>query len=96
MSAVVWTKGALASLEKQRRFLAETDPDFANQAVRQIVAAADSLEQFPKRGAIVSQAAGLRKLMVPFTGSAFVIHYAVVNDEVLIWRVYHGRQQRPI
>jgi hypothetical protein len=33
--------------------LAETDPDFADQAVRQIVVMADSLEQFPKRGAIL-------------------------------------------
>lgn len=96
MSAVVWTKMALASLERQRQFLAQSNPAFANRAVQQIVAAADSLEKFPKRGAIVAQASGLRKLIVPFAGSAFVIHYAIVNDEVLIWRVYHGRQRRPI
>lgn len=96
MSTVVWTKAALASLEQQRRFFAETNPDFANRVVLQIVSAADRLEKFPKRGAIVSQATGLRKLVVPFAGNAFVIHYAIVNDEVLIWRVYHGRQRRPI
>jgi hypothetical protein len=46
-------------------------------------------------GTIVQQAAGLRKLPIRFGKVAFVLHYVILADEVVILRVYHGREQRP-
>jgi plasmid stabilization system protein ParE len=58
--------------------------------------AGDSLESNPRRGSMVQGAPGVRKLRVPFGKSGFVIHYAILEDEVVILKVYHGRQNRPI
>jgi plasmid stabilization system protein ParE len=44
----------------------------------------------------VQGAPGVRKLLVRFGRSGFVIHYAILEDEIVILRVYHGRQDRPV
>ncbi|MEG4319160.1 MULTISPECIES: type II toxin-antitoxin system RelE/ParE family toxin [unclassified Microcoleus] len=94
MPSVIWTPPALAALDRHRQFLAETDPNLAVKAIQKIVQVAESLQTYPQRGAIVEQAPGLRKLIVTFGKVGFVLH-AILNDEVLILQIYHGRQQRP-
>ena len=95
MPSVIWTPPALAALERHRQFLAETNPNLAVKAIQKIVRVAASLQTYPQRGAIVEQAPGLRKLIVTFGKVGFVLHYAIINDEVIILQIYHGRQQRP-
>jgi plasmid stabilization system protein ParE len=41
------------------------------------------------------QLSELRKILVPFGKSSYIIHYAILDEEVLILRVYNGRQNRP-
>ncbi|HAX87616.1 MAG TPA: type II toxin-antitoxin system RelE/ParE family toxin [Cyanobacteria bacterium UBA11370] len=95
MPRVVWTRPALAALDRHRQFLAEIDPNLAVRAIQKIVEMGESLQTYPQRGAIIEQANGLRKLIVTFGKVGFVLHYAILNDEVVILQVYHGRQQRP-
>ena len=95
MSAVVWTKSAIDSLEKKRLFLSAINPKLANTSIRKVVSACESLVEFPRRGAIVEQASGSRKLVVPIKRLTFVVHYAILNDEILILDVYDGRRKRP-
>jgi plasmid stabilization system protein ParE len=95
MSKVVWTVEASASLESQRLYLSEINPALADRAVRKIIATCESLSNFPTRGAPVKGTPGLRKLLVSFGKVPFVIHYAVLDEDVLIFKVYNGRQQRP-
>ncbi|WP_256091039.1 type II toxin-antitoxin system RelE/ParE family toxin [Nostoc sp. KVJ20] len=52
-------------------------------------------QQNPRRGAIVDEIAGLRKLLVSFGKYGFIIHYVILEDDVVILRVYHGRENRP-
>lgn len=95
MSTVIWTTAALADVEGLLNGLAQVNPDAADRAAQAIRKAGDSLESSPKRGAIVQGAPGLRKLVVAFGKPGFVIHYAVLEDEVVILKVYSGRQNRP-
>jgi plasmid stabilization system protein ParE len=57
---------------------------------------AESLQENPRRGAIVDEVAGLRKLIVSFGKYGYIIHYAILENDVIILRVYHGRENRPI
>ncbi|MCC5617950.1 type II toxin-antitoxin system RelE/ParE family toxin [Nostoc sp. CHAB 5836] len=71
------------------------DPDAAARAVQAIVSSGESLEQNPRRGAIVDEIVGLRKLLVSFGKYGFIIHYVILEDDVVILRIYHGRENRP-
>jgi plasmid stabilization system protein ParE len=95
MSVVIWTKPALNDIEQLISYLLEVNPEVAQQIAQSIRKAGDSLSSNPKRGVMVQDVNGVRKLRVPFGRSSFVIHYAVLDDEVVILRVYHGRQNRP-
>jgi plasmid stabilization system protein ParE len=95
MPTVVWSRPALADLDRQYQFLKEQNPESASRAVQAIIQAGKSLAQSPQRGTPIAAAPGLRKLVVRFGKVVYLIHYALLEDEVLILRVYHGRQHRP-
>ncbi len=95
MSPVVWTPAATRDLQRQHQFLSTLDTEVANRAIQAIVKAGGSLSQNPKRGRILDEANGLRKLPVRFGKVGFVLHYAVIFEEVVILRVFHGRENRP-
>jgi plasmid stabilization system protein ParE len=94
MTPIIWTKAATTDLERHYSFLEPIDPDVAKKAVTAILKAGESLKENPQRGAVILQARGLRKLMVSFGKYGFVVHYIFVEAEVLILRIYHGRENR--
>ncbi|MBW4686820.1 MAG: type II toxin-antitoxin system RelE/ParE family toxin [Komarekiella atlantica HA4396-MV6] len=61
--------------------------DAAARAIQAIVSSGESLQQNPRRGAIVDEIAGLRKLLVSFGKYGFIIHYVIL-------RIYHGRENQ--
>jgi plasmid stabilization system protein ParE len=85
----------LADLERQYQFLKTQSPEAATRAIKAITTAGKSLSQSPQRGTPIASAPGLRKLRVTFGKFGYILHYTVLEDEVLILRVYHGRQDRP-
>jgi plasmid stabilization system protein ParE len=95
MSQVTWTKTALNDADELVEPLMDVNPDAAVRAAQAIRQAGSSLSQNPKRGTMVQGAPGVRKLRVPFGQYGFVIHYAILEDEVVVLRVYHARQNRP-
>lgn len=95
MPTVIWTKTALADTDRFVNYLAAVNLEAAARAAQLIRQAGDSLSNNPKRGPMVQGAPGIRKLPVPFGQNGFVIHYAILDDEVVILRVYHARQNRP-
>lgn len=95
MPSVVWSRAALVDLDNQYQFLKINSPETAAHALQAIVNAGKSLAQTPQRGTPVADTPGLRKLQVRFGKFGYVIRYAIVEREVLILRVYHGRQSRP-
>jgi addiction module RelE/StbE family toxin len=94
VTVIVWTKPALKDVQALVDAWAEINPEIAAQVANLIRKAGQSLSDSPKRGAMVKDAPDVRKLQVPFGRSGFVIHYAVLEEEVVILRVYHGRQDR--
>jgi plasmid stabilization system protein ParE len=95
MIPIIWTKAATTDMERHYSFLEPIDPNIAKKAV-QVIKAGESLQANPRRGAVVLQAKGLRKLRVVFGKYGFVIHYVFIETEVLILRIYHGRENRQI
>jgi plasmid stabilization system protein ParE len=95
MTTVNWSQPALVDLDRKHQFLVATDPELAIKAVQAIVQSGKSLEDNPQRGTPIADTPGLRKLLVPFGKYGYVLHYILLNEEVLILRVYHGRQNRP-
>jgi plasmid stabilization system protein ParE len=96
MTEIVWTETAVEDLNRHYDFIKINNHDAAARAVQAIVSSGESLQPNPRRGAIVDDIAGLRKLLVPFGKYGFIIHYAILNDDVIILRIYHGRENRPI
>ncbi|MGM3309020.1 type II toxin-antitoxin system RelE/ParE family toxin [Anabaena sp. WFMT] len=96
MSEIVWTETAINDLNRHYDFIALSNADAAARAIQAIVSLGGSLEQNPRRGAIIDEIAGLRKLVVSFGKYGFIIHYIILEDDVLILRIYHGRENRPI
>jgi plasmid stabilization system protein ParE len=95
MAIATWSPPALADLDRQYQFLAEVNPNLAAQAVQEIVRCGKSLEKNPSRGTPIFETPGLRKLLIPFSKYGYIIHYVLLDEEALILRIYHGRQNRP-
>jgi plasmid stabilization system protein ParE len=95
MSSVVWTPTAVQDLQRHREFLAVLSPDVANRTIQSIVKQGESLIQNPRRGPVIEESSGLRKLPLRISKNGFVLHYAIILDEVVILRVYNGRENRP-
>jgi plasmid stabilization system protein ParE len=73
---LVVSQAAAADLVRLRAFLLERNPQAAQRAVAAIVRAVDSLDVFPERGR-PAPVAGMRELVVPFGGSAYVVRFAI-------------------
>jgi len=53
----------------------------------------ESLDRFPERGAPASTES-VRQLYVPFGRAGYVIQYAIVEDAVMILRIFHSLEER--
>lgn len=52
MPTIVWTKAAVADIERHYEFLELTNPDAARKAVQAILKKGESLNQNPRRGSV--------------------------------------------
>lgn len=95
MSQIVWTDTAIDDLNRHYDFIKINNAEVASRALEAIVFSGESLQQNPRRGAVVNEKAGLRKLLVPFGKYGFIIHYIILEDDVVILNIYHGRENRP-
>jgi plasmid stabilization system protein ParE len=92
---LILSKAALADLNRLHAFLADKNPPAATRAVARICGAAERLLSSPGVGR-VGPVDGTRELVVPFGKSAYVIRYSYMTEanEVLILRIWHGREDR--
>jgi plasmid stabilization system protein ParE len=95
MPKVRWRPEALADLELLLDYLKSRNERAALRAGQVIDAASLSLADSPYRGVPLADDSGRRKLVIPFGKSAYLLHYIVDDNSVVIVRVYHGRQNRP-
>jgi toxin ParE1/3/4 len=91
---LIVSRAALADLERLHAFLTDKNKAAADRAAAALIAAMQSLDSFPERGRPSGK--DMRELVVPFGGSNYVLRYACARDtdEVIILRVWHGREDR--
>ncbi|YAF96531.1 MAG: type II toxin-antitoxin system RelE/ParE family toxin [Nodularia sp. CChRGM 3473] len=95
MSQIVWAKTAIDDLNRHYDFIKLNNPNAAARAIQAIVSSGETLQQNPRRGKIVDEIAGLRKLLVSFGKYGFILHYVILENDIVILRIYHGRENRP-
>ncbi len=87
---VTWTESALIELEAIYDFLAPINPAAARRVVEDVLLAADSLSVFPHRGR-KGRLLSTRELVII---RPYLIVYRILDDEVLILRIWHSAQDR--
>ena len=92
MARVVYSRNALANLERSFEFLVETAPDAAAAAVRAIQSAVEMLAHHPLIGRIV--AGEVRELVISYGRTGYVALYRFVpaRGQVRILAIRHQRE----
>lgn len=86
---IVWTDQAKNDLSEQIRYIAVRDRDAARRQRARVHEAVSNLRDTPRMGRPGSLE-DTRELVI--SGTPYVIVYALVNDVIEIYHVYHGRQ----
>ena len=86
---VIWSPAALREIDHIYRYLAQFNPSAAENMVGEILAAGDSLENFPYRGRAVP-GTQLREVTIAYP---YVIRYRITADQVRILRVRYGARR---
>jgi addiction module RelE/StbE family toxin len=89
LNEVIWTEPALANLEAIRIYIEQFNPRAARQLADSIVAAGNSLAQFPQRGRKVP-GTDMRELVI---AHPYIIRYQVVGDVVVLLRIRHSARR---
>lgn len=92
MAQVVYSRNALANLERVFDFLARNDPGAAVAAARAIRSAIETLSRHPLIGRPVGHR--LRELVISFgrTGYVALYRFAPARDEVRVLALRHQRE----
>jgi plasmid stabilization system protein ParE len=91
---LVWLPEARHDIERLHLFLAEKNPETAARAVRQIIDGAERLRRLPELGRLMPDNTKRREYFLPFGASAYELRYRLTPTEVVIIRVWHGREDR--
>jgi plasmid stabilization system protein ParE len=87
-----WTSKALLDVERLCLFLAQHDRDAANRLANTLNIAAAKLTSLPRLGERVDSyvVREVRK----FSVGRYVMHYELRDDEIIVLRIWHGREDR--
>jgi addiction module RelE/StbE family toxin len=81
---------ALADLQAIRAYIARDNPLAAQQMAIKIVAAADRLSANPRIGRLGAMPGTFELVVRPY-----VLVYEIHRAEIVVLRIWHGRQRRP-
>jgi plasmid stabilization system protein ParE len=91
-----WFPEAVLDLARLREFIHVHNPDAAARAANRILEAAHKLQTMPFVGCSVPDIeAPLRDLFVHFGQAGYWLRYMVTDEEIVIVRIWHGRENRP-
>jgi len=91
---LVWLPEARDDIQRLFDFLLERDPAAAERAVRTIQLGSMSLLEYPRVGRSLDDETGRRELFVPFGAGAYVIRYVILDEQIVVIRVWHSREKR--
>jgi plasmid stabilization system protein ParE len=89
---LIWLEEATQDIARLRNFLEPKNPLAAQKVARCILDGAKLLQKHPEAGSPMDD--GRRELFLPFANSAYVLRYCLDGDDLVIIRVWHGREQR--
>lgn len=87
-----WTSSAERDLVRLYDFLAPLNPQAASSVVRQLIAAAEQLLQFPELGAAVDGFSP-RNVRHLFVGD-YELRYELAEPFIYVLRLWHTREDR--
>ena len=85
---------ARADLIRLRQFIASESKAAAALAIQRLLSGVRLLRDFPELGVAVRKP--FRHLILPYGRSAYVVRYRVTKEEIVIVRIWHGREKRPL
>lgn len=90
---ILLSPDAVGDVERLRSFLDQNNPSAAQRALESIWIAVDRLQEFPDLGMQTTDG-DIRQLVVRFGASGYIVRYAVLPPDILITRIWHGRETR--
>jgi len=86
---------ALEDVERVRAFLDQANPGAARRALALIWTTIERLQDFPALGT-PTEDPEIRQIVIRFGASGYIVRYAILPEtaDVLITRVWHGREAR--
>ena len=92
MMQLQWSDAALLDIGRLRDFLAIVNPRAAAKVVQSLTAAPEKLMQHPRLGQRLEGFEG-REVRRIFVGD-YEMRYQIIDDAVLISRLWHAREDR--
>jgi plasmid stabilization system protein ParE len=92
MAQIVYSRNALANLERLHRFLASKNPDAVLRAGRAIRDEIAILSRFPGIGRVDAEQPDYRELFILFGDAGYVARYRLDGKVVVILAVRHARE----
>ena len=92
---ILLSRDAIEDVERLRAFLDHANPDAARRALALIWTAIERLQDFPALG-MPTEDPDIRQIVIRFGASGYIVRYAILPEtaDVLITRVWHGREAR--
>jgi plasmid stabilization system protein ParE len=90
---ILFSPDAVEDVERLRAFLDRKNPNAARRALASIWRALDQLQEFPELGMSTGDAE-IRQIVIRFGSSGYIVRYAVLPENILITRIWHGREAR--
>ncbi len=91
---ILLSADAVEDVERLRSFLDHNNPGAARRALASIWTAIDRLPAFPQMG-MPTEDADIRQIVIRFGASGYIVRYAALPDgDILITRIWHGREAR--
>ncbi|CDN55327.1 Hypothetical protein RG1141_CH29910 [Neorhizobium galegae bv. officinalis bv. officinalis str. HAMBI 1141] len=89
---LIWAEAAIADLVHLRTYIAEHNPQAANEMAARLLDIAELLIAHPQAGVLTAKL-GVRRLIVP--QSAYSLIYRTVDQDIEIIEVFDGRRRKP-
>jgi plasmid stabilization system protein ParE len=90
---IVYSQHADADLERLEAFIAAESRRQAARAIARILRGLRNLQRFPELGKDVGD--GFRQLILRHGKGGYVIRYRVLDEAILVTRIWHGKEDRP-
>ena len=92
---ILLSPDAIEDVERVRAFLDDANKGAARRALALIWTTIERLQDFPALG-MPTEDPDIRQIVIRFGASGYIIRYAILHEtsDVLITRVWHGREAR--